>query len=722
MRPRLALVVVLALAFVVSLRLAVRGPLPQLAIGLVATAALVALVGATFELLVALGPLRTDERGEARALLRRHGFWVIVLAAGVALPTLGSFGLVDPWETHYAEVAREMIERRDLVSPWWANEGWFFSKPVLLFWLEALSMVVLGVPTGPDAVLAGGAHPEWAVRLPGFACAILGTYALYNGVSRTVGRRAGFLGAVVLWTTPGLVLLSHQAITDMPLVAGIAGALGLFARALATPDDEETRTLLPGRALAAVVVVLLLAQAAIIVFSRASIGSPHACGLPSQPACAAFRAVHPRLTPLVQLSVLLPLAGTLGLHLADERRTSRLLAHAAWLSAALATMAKGPVGLVLPLAGSAFAVVAMRSPRAVLRMAPLTGVLLAVALIVPWYFAAWARHGRAFTDELVFRHMLGRTLEHLHDTNEGEDTGIFYFVRQLATATFPWSGLVAVGALAAAARPDERSRRAPVRALLASAALVGFGLVTAMRTKFHHYAMPIVPPLAMLAGIFVDELVATSRGCLRRASAAVLVLTASAGTLLVGLEQARVPARFALLLTYRYTREWASTQAFATTFTTVALVATVTLIAAAVGPLRRAGLFGLATTALALALLLVHRYLPGCAADGGQRGVLDAYYRDRALLGGREPLVAYQLNWKGENFYTGNHVAIWKTSGVPFRAWLGARKEAGPLWFVTERGRVASLRAELGSVASFVELTPPADAREYVLVRATLLR
>src|SRR3954463_16408716 len=129
-RP-IALVALCTLLVLVVLRLSVRAVLPAWAVAVLAPVTALALVAAVFRAGVALGPLGVDERGQERPLLRRHGFWVIALAIVSALPLLGAFSLVDPWETHYAEVAREMIERRDLVSPWWANEGWFMSKPVL---------------------------------------------------------------------------------------------------------------------------------------------------------------------------------------------------------------------------------------------------------------------------------------------------------------------------------------------------------------------------------------------------------------------------------------------------------------------------------------------------------------------------------------------------------------------------------------------------------------
>lgn len=719
--PSAATVLVFATALVAALRAAVRGSIPQIGAGLVATVLLIALVAATFRLLVVLGPCATDERGLPRPLHRRHGFWVVALGCALALPTLGAFGLVDPWETHYAEVAREMIERRDFVSPWWANEGWFFSKPILIFWLEALSMAVLGVGTGPGAPLAGGAHPEWAVRFPAFAFALLGTYALYHGVSRTAGRRAGFIGAVVLWSAPGFALLSHQAMTDMPLVAGVAAALGLFLRAFATSDHEETRTPWPSRIFALALFLAIVAELVIIVASRTGYGSPHACGLPGQPACAVLRLAHPRITPIVQASLWAPFALVLAFQVAEERRVARLLAYGGWVAIALATMAKGPAGFAIPLAACALVLVARRSPREafayVRRLSPLAGAGIVVALVVPWYVAAFVRHGRPFIDELVLRHMLGRTLDHLHDVNGAEDVGVSYYVRQLGYATFPWCGIVAASALSIVHRPDVRSRRGLARILLFGAALVAFALVSVMRTKFHHYVLVAVPPLAMLAGLFVDERIAEQARGRSRSAATALLLTATAGVAaLVGRDVAASPNRFVHLFTYRYDRVWLSTQSYATVFLVAAAFGVGILLAAGISRRARApALAAFAAASLAFSGLLLDRYLPACGRDGGQREVVAAWVRERTP----GPLVAYQLNWKGENFYSGNDVAIFISSGAPMKKYL-ARRADKTVYFVTERGRVGSLRSELGAVRTFTELTAPEVSREFTLVRAEL--
>ena len=758
-RP-LALVVVCAFLVLLVLRLAVRATLPTWAVALLAPAATLALVAAVFRAGVALGPLALDERGEERVLMRRHGFWVIALAVLGALPMLGAFSLVDPWETHYAEVAREMIERRDLVSPWWANEGWFMSKPILTFWMEVVSMFTLGVHTGPDQVLAGAAaaaaRPEWAVRMPAFVLAAAAAYILYNGVSRTCGRRAGFIGGVVLLTMPGYALLSHQALTDMPLVASVAASLGFLLRALETRDEAHVSrftirvgarslTFHAGHFMALAVLLFTAPQLVVLLSAHVHVdatglsvgadrllaGSPHSCTLPGQPACARVALAHPRLQPIIQVLIWTPLVVWLTAQLASETRASRLFAIAAWTAAALGAMAKGPAALVVPAAAALLAIAARRSPRSLLRLEILTGLGVVVVMVAPWYLAVFARHGRVFIDELVLRHMLGRTLDHLHDTNTGEDVGLTYFVKQLGYAAFPWSGL-ALAALFSTPTDDAGSRRSRARALLFGGALFAFALVSSMGTKFHHYGLVVLPGAAMMVGLWLDERLAeasSGRGRMRFAATGALFVGAALVVLLIARDLAapsigHTPsgaARFLQLMTYRYDRRWPGADAFAPAILVVAAGSSLASIGLVLRAWRRRAVLAFAGCALLFAGLLLDGYLVRAASDGGQRGVFEAYYRARGA-GPAAPLVAYQLNWKGENFYSGNNVALFISSGAAMRTYLDARRadKESVVYFVTERGRVNGLRAELGVVRSFEELTSASVSHEFSLVRAEL--
>jgi hypothetical protein len=200
------------------------------------------LVGAGACVLVAgLLPARRPQLGlveyGAAAWLRRHAWSValFVIACLLLLPTLGRAGLWDPWETHYGLVSLRMVEQDDWISTldmgW--NE-WFFSKPILLFWLMGFGLVGLGQNAAADG------HPpliEWAFRLPIAIFAIGAVMAVYLLASRRWGKRAGFLAGLALLTMPQFFLIARQAMTDMPFVAPLT--IGLCFLGLALGERPE---------------------------------------------------------------------------------------------------------------------------------------------------------------------------------------------------------------------------------------------------------------------------------------------------------------------------------------------------------------------------------------------------------------------------------------------------------------------------------------------------
>src|SRR5688500_15931325 len=128
---------------------------------------------------------------------------VFLLSLAALLPGVWSYALVDPWETHYAEVARRMLQDDDLVQTKWSSEG-FRSKPVLTFWLMAGSMSALGVGDdgGYSGEMVSSPMVMLAIRLPFVLFGVLGLCACWWMLARMVSRRAAWLGLLVLGTTP----------------------------------------------------------------------------------------------------------------------------------------------------------------------------------------------------------------------------------------------------------------------------------------------------------------------------------------------------------------------------------------------------------------------------------------------------------------------------------------------------------------------------------------
>jgi len=173
------------------------------------------------------------------------------------------------------------------------------------------------------------------------------------------------------------------------------------------------------------------------------------------------------------------------------------------------------------------------------------------------------------------------------------------------------------------------------------------------------------------------------------------------------------------LFTYNYRRPWPDTLNFDAVLGAFTAVAALLVVALAVTKIRRWAVLGLCSLAVVWALWGLDAYMMRTAQHWGQHEVIQAYYQDRS--GPEEPLVAYQMNWKGENFYTGNHIPAFVSSGPTFTQWIRQQKEKGVkvMYFVTEHTRTGGLKSEV-QAKHYTEVTDKALCNKFVLVRAEL--
>ncbi len=143
----------------------------------------------------------------------------------------------------------------------------------------------------------------------------------------------------------------------------------------------------------------------------------------------------------------------------------------------------------------------------------------------------------------------------------------------------------------------------------------------------------------------------------------------------------------------------------------------------ALGGARR----GVAATLFALWGLDV--YMIDVTPHWSQRPLFERYYarRGQATNDPRfpfDPIVAHQMNWKGENFYTGNHVVA-EECGLKYCT--GSTAEflrlygAGRVFFVTEHSRLQGLLGTIRTAGGEGHaLTTERDNNKFVLVDATM--
>ncbi len=130
---------------------------------------------------------------------------------------LGSIGLIDADEPRYAESAREMRQRGDLVVPHLNGEP-RLNKPAFFYWSILASHSVVGVG-------------ETGSRLPSTLFAVLTLAMVFVFARRRVGPRAAFYAVLVLATSPLFFVIARLAIPDMTLTAFETMALLSFFEA-----------------------------------------------------------------------------------------------------------------------------------------------------------------------------------------------------------------------------------------------------------------------------------------------------------------------------------------------------------------------------------------------------------------------------------------------------------------------------------------------------------
>jgi len=141
---------------------------------------------------------------------------------------LGSFGLIGADEPRYAQIAREMLARRDFITPTLQGKPWL-EKPALYYWQAALAYRVeqaLQPVAGVEQALqpAGDGITDQAARLPSAFDAVLLIVAVYLFLRRfRPGSQMD--GALITAGCAGVIGFARAASTDMPLAAMFSVAL-----------------------------------------------------------------------------------------------------------------------------------------------------------------------------------------------------------------------------------------------------------------------------------------------------------------------------------------------------------------------------------------------------------------------------------------------------------------------------------------------------------------
>jgi 4-amino-4-deoxy-L-arabinose transferase-like glycosyltransferase len=165
-----------------------------------------------------------------------HELWLVARSAPAqaALPVLlalvawiglfyrlDGFPLFDVDEGAFSEATREMLERGDYVTTW-LNGQLRFDKPILVYWLQALSVSLFGAD-------------EFAFRLPSALASLGWIGAILVFTRQQSDRVTGYAAALIAATTLGVCVIGRGAIADALLNLWLALAMFDIYRYMALP-------------------------------------------------------------------------------------------------------------------------------------------------------------------------------------------------------------------------------------------------------------------------------------------------------------------------------------------------------------------------------------------------------------------------------------------------------------------------------------------------------
>lgn len=388
----------------------------------------------------------------------QHLAAVVSVSMLVMLTNLGGPRLWDRDEPRNAGCAREMLERGNWIVPTF-NAELRTHKPVLQYWSIMLSYSVLGVS-------------EFSARLPSAVYAILTAVLTW-----LIGRRL-FSPTAGLW-------------------AGVAiGSSLLFVMAgrACTPDA----TLIFWSTLSIAIYVLRMIPEPVV---HANLGGASTTSISGADRVDAIR--HP-LFPDFLTAILM--YGAMG----------------------FAVLAKGPIGIVIPTAVIGLFLlietlptlsldhmpVAKRWPlqlwhvvhpvhflKTCWQMRPITAIVVAMAIALPWYVAVGIATDGEFLQGFLLDHNLSRATQAM----EGHRGNIFFYPAAILVGMFPWSVLAIPLVIEVTRRIQRRDAQSRSLVLAISWVAVYIGIFSIAKTKLPSYITPCYPAAALLVGYVVDR-------------------------------------------------------------------------------------------------------------------------------------------------------------------------------------------------------------------------
>jgi 4-amino-4-deoxy-L-arabinose transferase-like glycosyltransferase len=143
--------------------------------------------------------------------------WLVLLFAGLYLFYLGVPSLWDGDESIYVEISHQMLDRSDLIAPYFNYNELRFDKPPLNAWINVLFFKIFGMN-------------EFASRFGSALFGLLGIILVYLFGRRLFNQKIGLLAALMMGTSFMYFIETQMALIDTTLTFFITLILYFFYR------------------------------------------------------------------------------------------------------------------------------------------------------------------------------------------------------------------------------------------------------------------------------------------------------------------------------------------------------------------------------------------------------------------------------------------------------------------------------------------------------------
>jgi 4-amino-4-deoxy-L-arabinose transferase-like glycosyltransferase len=201
--------------------------------------------------------------------------------------------------------------------------------------------------------------------------------------------------------------------------------------------------------------------------------------------------------------------------IAQSRKRQIAYAAVFWLSFALANLAKGPAPLPLVLIPLFLYVAMFRKWRILPRLLPIVGPLIFLAVVLPWPLAI--AHKLNWDLGLWKTEFVDRFLGEYRPGGKP----FYYYLPSMFQFIVPWVAFLPMALVAPFYRVWNKKR--PIMQFLWLWFVVDLAFLTISGGKRQHYTLPLMPAMAILIGILIEDMAFTRKAYSRRFAKTVLV-------------------------------------------------------------------------------------------------------------------------------------------------------------------------------------------------------